>query len=185
LRRLFSLLAFFATVVGVVAFAATPQKGYLGAGRSKPFVNDGGWLEFGMVGLTQSDGGAFGALDLDGGVIFGGVMGGVIGSSKQGTLSKEQIKRVMGEHKHEVADCYEAVLARFPDAGQVPQGKVRLIFRISSSGRVDQAQVVPITLNDESFAGCIIDRVAKWVFPKPDGDGPVTVNYPLVFRPSE
>jgi hypothetical protein len=184
-RRLFSLLAFFATVVGIVAFAATPQKGRLGGGKSAPFVNDGGWQEFGMIGLLSSDGGPIGEWPFDAGDFIGGVRNGVLGGIPRGTLRKEEIKQVVTAHTQEIAACYDGVIERAGKAGPVPRGKVQLMIEIGSAGQVDRASVLPVTLDDAVFGACVSDRVMKWVFPRPEGNGPVSVNYPLMLRPSE
>ena len=53
-------------------------------------------------------------------------------------------------------------------------------FTIGTDGRVTKANIVSSSLADEQVKQCILRRIKRWKFPKPD-EGTVTVSYPFIF----
>ena len=96
----------------------------------------------------------------------------------KGRLPREAIKKVIDEHRAEIRWCYEAVLQDNPKL----EGKVTLRWRIDSDGKVTRVEVTETTLESPAVEGCMVEKVKKWEFPKPEGGGLVEVNYPWVFK---
>jgi TonB family protein len=78
-------------------------------------------------------------------------------------------------------ECYEAGLARNRTIG----GRVLVKFRIDPDGTVAQAEDIGSDLPDKVVVACVVDGYRTLRFPKPAGDGPVTVIYPISFSPAE
>jgi len=95
----------------------------------------------------------------------------------QGSLTKDQIRRVVQQHRSEIAYCYEKELSKDPSLA----GRVTVRFTISASGSVVSAVVRDTTLNNAEVEACVTNSVRRWVFPEPDGGGIVIVNYPFNF----
>jgi TonB family protein len=93
-----------------------------------------------------------------------------------GTLSKEDIKRVVHRHRGQMRYCYEAQLQRHPGLA----GKAVVRFTIAASGDVESAEVSESTLGNEVLHQCLAQRVRSWKFPAFDG-GEVSVAYPFTF----
>jgi hypothetical protein len=55
-------------------------------------------------------------------------------------------------------------------------------FTIGKTGTVVAATVQETTLSDRQVEQCITGAVMKWTFPKPTGEGIVTISYPFVFK---
>ena len=96
-----------------------------------------------------------------------------------GVLDPASIARVVGRRKGAVKSCYEKQLKRNPKL----RGKVSIQFTILRSGRVGQVKAVEDTTGDPMVGRCIVQKMKRWRFPKPDG-GEVTVAFPFVFTPS-
>ncbi len=95
-----------------------------------------------------------------------------------GSLTKEQIQRVINAHVGEIQYCYEKQLRT--NAGLA--GRVVLEWAVSSSGAVSVVKVSTSSLSSTEATNCMMGQVKKWKFPKPDGNGSVTVVYPFVFN---
>jgi len=112
----------------------------------------------------------------------GGTTGGfgTIGAASEvrGSLDKEEIRRVIRAHLNEVKRGYDQGLTRRPEL----EGKVALKFTIGRTGTVVSATVQETTMNDRQVEQCIIGVALKWTFPKPTGEGVVTISYPFVFK---
>jgi hypothetical protein len=93
-----------------------------------------------------------------------------------GSLRKETIRRVIGQHINEVRFCYTQALIGKPDL----QGRVVVQFVISPQGTVMTAIVRDSDLGDFKVASCVADVVKRAVFPQPEGGGLVQVSYPFV-----
>lgn len=114
----------------------------------------------------------------------GGNTGGTqIGAASEvrGTIDKAEIRRVVMAHAGEVKRCYEQGLTRRPDL----EGRVALKFTIGKTGIVAAVTVTETTLNDRQTEQCIMRAASKWVFPKPTGDGLVTVSYPFILKSAD
>ncbi len=97
----------------------------------------------------------------------------------KGRLNKAAIQKVIRHHIKRIKYCYERALASTPSL----QGKVKVFFQISPSGKVSQARIAHSTLHDQKVEECMLQQVRTWRFPAPEGGGIVNVNYPFTFRP--
>ncbi len=96
-----------------------------------------------------------------------------------GALDSEAIAKVVRARKRMLQDCYERELKRDPSLS----GRIEIEFTIGESGRVDEALVVGNTMGNDAVGACIVSRIRRWRFPKPDG-GTVTVTFPFIFTSS-
>lgn len=108
----------------------------------------------GGVGLIEDEGEVTGGLDRD--------------------VIAEHIKRQIGH----ILACYERQLTAKKDLG----GKVSVKFTISGTGSVETQNITETTMRDTTVEGCILNRVAKWTFPAPNGGTKVIVTYPFLFK---
>lgn len=102
-------------------------------------------------------------------------------SEVRGSIDKAEIRRVVMAHAGDIKRCYEQGLARRPDL----EGRVTLKFTIGKTGTVAAVSVTETTLNDRATEQCIMRTASKWVFPKPSGDGLVTVSYPFILKSAD
>lgn len=93
-----------------------------------------------------------------------------------GSLSGDAIREVVQKQIRGVRFCYEKELANKPDLA----GKVVVRITIGEDGTVTKFEIESTTLNDPTVEGCILQRVRRWTFPKPDS-GTVSVSLPFVF----
>lgn len=108
----------------------------------------------GGVGLIEDEGEVSGGLDRD--------------------IIAEYIKRQIGH----ILACYERQLSAKKDLG----GKVSVKFTIDGKGSVETQNITESTMKDATVEGCILNRVAKWTFPAPNGGTKVIVTYPFLFK---
>ncbi|MEZ4454785.1 MAG: AgmX/PglI C-terminal domain-containing protein [Nannocystaceae bacterium] len=97
----------------------------------------------------------------------------------QGQLDPDLIRRIVRAHINEIRYCYNEGLADDPELA----GRVAIAFTIGTSGDVTAVSTAESTLADASVPHCMQAAVARWKFPKPDGDAPVQVTYPFVLEP--
>jgi TonB family protein len=95
-----------------------------------------------------------------------------------GELSKDEIQRVINSHVGEIQYCYEKQLRG--NSGLA--GRVVLEWTVTGSGSVSVVKVATSSLSSSDATNCMMDKVKKWKFPKPRGNGNVTVVYPFVFN---
>jgi TonB family protein len=95
-----------------------------------------------------------------------------------GELSKDEIQRVINAHVGEIQYCYEKQLRG--NSGLA--GRVVLEWTVTPAGAVSVVKVSTSSLSSSDATNCMMDRVKKWKFPKPRGNGGVTVVYPFVFN---
>ena len=97
-----------------------------------------------------------------------------------GSLDREIIRRVIKRHINQIRYCYERELTRYPDL----YGKVDMKFIINDQGRVAKVSVASSTLKNKSVEKCLMQRINRWIFPKPKGGkgSIVIVTYPFVFK---
>ena len=108
--------------------------------------------------------------------------GGAADPSKRiGSLDKEVIRRVIRRRINPVRACYEAVMGKTPP---YKSGRVMTRFAISRTGTVRYSCLVQSTLVAPDAERCILEQELTWEFPRPLGDGWVTVDYPFVFTPA-
>ncbi|MEE8408341.1 MAG: AgmX/PglI C-terminal domain-containing protein [Myxococcota bacterium] len=96
-----------------------------------------------------------------------------------GALDTAAIARVVRQRKRSLQDCYERELKRDPTLS----GRIEIEFTIDESGRVVEARVSANRMGSNGVGDCIVARIRRWRFPKPDG-GDVTVNFPFIFTPA-
>ena len=98
-----------------------------------------------------------------------------------GSLSREEIERVIKRHQNEILFCYETELNKTPDL----YGKVSVNFTIDGSGAVADASAAQDTMNNNNVEQCMLTRIRRWRFPEPKGGGVVVVTYPWVFHSAD
>jgi TonB family protein len=101
----------------------------------------------------------------------------VANNAKRGSLSKEQIRRVINRNVNNLRICGERAWDRNPDAIL----NLRLRFVISASGEVQEAVVLESQTNDREADGCVLEAFRTLRFPPPEGGGIVVVSYPVRF----
>jgi TonB family protein len=94
-----------------------------------------------------------------------------------GTLSREDIERVIRRNIARIRACYEGELANTPGLS----GRLVIRFVIGANGTVTTAAVEESTLNNAAMEACVVAQFRRMRFPAPEGGGVVTVTYPLVF----
>ncbi len=77
-------------------------------------------------------------------------------------LDKEIIRRVIRQHRNEVAFCYARGLDGHPEL----TGRVVAQFAIDVNGRVVSSAVAESSLPEASVAACIAQAVRRWEFPR-------------------
>jgi hypothetical protein len=97
------------------------------------------------------------------------------GALVKGTLSKDQIRRVVHRNIGQIKHCYEKGLFERPDL----EGRVSIKFTIDGLGGVRHSVVSNSSLAHRSTEMCIANAVRRWTFPQPEGGGIVIVSYPF------
>lgn len=99
------------------------------------------------------------------------------GSDLDGSLSKEQINKVVRAHLAGVKYCYEKELQHKASLS----GGIDVFWVIQPDGSVSKANVKSSTLNDSAVEGCIVRQVKQWQFPKAPGQT-IVGRYPFIFK---
>jgi TonB family protein len=141
----------------------------------------GGGTGLGLGGLGTKGGGrgagGYGNLDLGGkGKDTVRVVPGK--TTVVGSLSREEIERVIKRHQNEILFCYNTELNHDPNLA----GKVAVNFTIDGSGAVSDASASQNTTNNNNVEQCMLSRIRRWKFPEPKGGGVVVVTYPWIFH---
>jgi outer membrane biosynthesis protein TonB len=159
---------------GIAGPAANPLGiGGFGGGGS------GGPMTGGAGSLLGGAGGGLGSLKV--GPLKG--PGGAVAKAKprtiqvRGSLSREEIAKVINDHMKEVQACYERALVRDPNI----TGKLLLEWTIDLGGSVTQAKIKESSMKNTEVGGCIVEHLRGWHFPSPKG-GIVIVSYPFLFN---
>lgn len=97
-----------------------------------------------------------------------------------GSLSREEIERVIKRHENEILFCYKTELNKDPNLF----GKVAVNFTIDAAGGIADAQIAQTTMNNNNVEQCMLSRVRRWKFPEPKGGGVVVVTYPWILQNS-
>ena len=92
-------------------------------------------------------------------------------------IDKSEVQKTVASHMSEVKYCYEKEAAK-KDIGS---GQITIRFVVSPAGKVEKATVVSATLKNSEVQSCVLKAAQRWKFPKPTGEGSVTVNYPFTF----
>lgn len=95
-----------------------------------------------------------------------------------GGLDRELIAQYIKTQLGQILYCYERQLSANPDL----EGKVSVKFTISGTGKVEMQKIGDTTLKNATVEGCILNRVAQWKFPNPQGGTKVVVTYPFLFK---
>lgn len=95
-----------------------------------------------------------------------------------GGLDREVIAQYIKSKLGQILYCYERQLSANPDLF----GKVAVKFTIAATGQVEQQLIGDTTLKNATVEGCILNRVAAWKFPQPQGGTRVLVTYPFLFK---
>ena len=94
-----------------------------------------------------------------------------------GSLSKEQINKVVRAHLAGVKYCYEKELQRKASLS----GGIDIFWVIQPDGTVSKANVKTSTMNDTAVEGCIVRQVKQWQFPKAPAQT-IVGRYPFIFK---
>jgi hypothetical protein len=97
----------------------------------------------------------------------------------KGSLSREEIERVLRRVKSQIRFCYERELAKDPNLN----GKIVVGFVIAGTGLVSTAKAAQNTMGNPKVGSCVVRIIKRLRFPKPRGGGQVIVNYPYLFNP--
>jgi TonB family protein len=95
----------------------------------------------------------------------------------KGMIDKSEVQKTVASHMSEVKYCYEKEAAK-KDIGS---GQITIRFVVNQAGKVEKATVVSATLKNSEVQSCVLKAAQRWKFPKPTGEGSVTVNYPFTF----
>lgn len=155
------------------------------------FGPGGGGTGWGTIGT-----GRYGTIGKGGGVTgsgygVGGGRGGMRGRTSdvptvsigqpdaQGDLDKAIIRRYIKRNIQKLQYCYEKELLQTPTL----KGTVTAAFTIGIDGLVSSSTASGIGSTDVET--CIAAVIKGIEFPKPKGNGPVTVKYPFKFQPAD
>jgi hypothetical protein len=106
------------------------------------------------------------------------VPGPVIGEAKaSGGLDKAIIRRYIKRNIDKISYCYEKQLLAQPSIA----GTVKIQFFIAPDGSVTTSTGAGFS---NEVANCVAGVIKHIEFPRPDGGGGVTVNYPFTFHAS-
>ena len=97
----------------------------------------------------------------------------------EGSLDKEEIRKVVRANIGDVRACYNSVLESDPDWA----GRVAISFTIGPVGAVTATRVESTEERDHGLAQCVAGVIETWAFPAPEGGGNVLVTYPFHFAP--
>ncbi len=106
-----------------------------------------------------------------------GVSLGSGGGETDGSLSKDQINKVVRAHMAGVKYCYEKELQHKSSLA----GGIDLYWIIQPDGSVSKANVKQSTMGDAAVEGCIVRQVKQWQFPKAPGQT-IVGRYPFIFK---
>jgi TonB family protein len=95
-----------------------------------------------------------------------------------GGLDREVIAQYIRSQLGQILYCYERQLSATPEL----YGKVSIKFTIGPTGAVESQRVGETTLKNANVESCMLQRVAKWKFPAPQGGTRVAVTYPFLFK---
>jgi hypothetical protein len=99
------------------------------------------------------------------------------GGETDGSLSKEQINKVVRAHLAGVKYCYEKELQHKSSLA----GGVDVFWVIQPDGAVQKASIKSTTMGDAAVEGCILRQVKQWQFPKAPGQT-IVGRYPFIFK---
>ncbi|NCN41698.1 AgmX/PglI C-terminal domain-containing protein [bacterium] len=96
-----------------------------------------------------------------------------------GSLTAEEIKRVVDAHENEVQYCLNQALKLDPGIS----GRVEISWTIFGQGQVRNTKVAQNTTGSEALATCIMRYLKTWTFPKPASGSTADVSFPWIVKP--
>ena len=93
-----------------------------------------------------------------------------------GGLTKEVVRRVVGQHRARIRQCYESALRALPKLA----GLVTVKFVVAPDGSVTSAEPTANDTGDAELGLCVAGVVKSMSFPP--ADGITSCNYPFVFQ---
>ena len=96
-----------------------------------------------------------------------------------GSLSREEIERVVNAHRNEIQFCYQRELQKDPSLF----GKISLKWTIVTGGVVQNIKKIENSTGSASLETCIRERLSTWAFPAPAGGSQAEVEWPWIFKP--
>jgi len=169
---------------GVKAGSGASGRALAGLGKIERSGRDWGTEGNGNgVRISTAGRGGGGSASGMGGLAAGGTGSGGVGLIEEegeitGGLDREIIAQYIKSQLGQILYCYERQLSANPDLF----GKVAIKFTISPSGAVEKQNIGDTTLKNATVEGCILNRVAAWKFPAPQGGTRVLVTYPFLFK---
>jgi hypothetical protein len=111
----------------------------------------------------------------------GGVKGQVKPMNSQlkatgGSLSKEEIAKVIQQYSSKISNCYEKALMKNSDIS----GRLQVEWVIEANGSVSDVKQAYSGMTQPDLSACILALFKQMKFPKPQG-GSVKVKYPFIF----
>lgn len=97
------------------------------------------------------------------------------------TVDREAIRNSIRAQISHFQDCYANALKRNKDL----EGKIIIKWQIIDNGLVKGAQVQETTIQDQVFAGCMVDIISKIKFEAPPEGQIAEVVYPFTFKFSD
>jgi hypothetical protein len=94
-----------------------------------------------------------------------------------GSLSKEQINKVVRAHLAGIKYCYEKELQHKASLA----GGIDVFWVIQPDGTVSKPNVKNTTMGDAAVEGCIVRQVKQWQFPKAPAQT-IVGRYPFIFK---
>ncbi len=98
----------------------------------------------------------------------------VVTPARAESIDRESIRKVVAAHTGELQACYEAHLAKHPDA----TGRVVAKISIATDGHVSTVKATGIHADVET---CIAKQIKTWKFATHKGPAPVQISYPFDF----
>ena len=96
-----------------------------------------------------------------------------------GAISKEEIRKVVSDHKGAIRACYQEALKKDEELA----GRIALTWTIGPSGKVTKVEVKANTTGSSELERCVVEEAKSWSFPALGGTQTITVTYPFEFRP--
>lgn len=99
------------------------------------------------------------------------------GAKIGGSLSQEDVLRVINSNINAIQACYERALMSNPTLS----GRIAMDWTVSSSGTVKDVRVRSSTMGNPQVADCMSEKIKRWKFPRPKG-GEAQITFPFLFR---
>jgi len=97
----------------------------------------------------------------------------------EASLSKDLIRTTVRNNIDDVKFCYDSLL----ETQSQLEGKLVFKWVINSDGEVSEIENIEDSVGSSELVACLQSNIKEWTFPKPEGNGSVTVSYPFVFTP--